>query len=58
MKKIRQTLKAHILETVWRILLKFGIGGALGELAHKNSFVFVWGVLSYRGVKMAFSLLL
>jgi len=42
MKKIRQTLKAHISGTAWWIQLKFGIGGApLRGNLHKFFCVFL-----------------
>ena len=44
MKKIRQTLKAHISGTAWWIQLKFGIGGTTpqGNL-HRNFVCFCSG---------------
>ena len=43
MKKIRWTLKAHILGTAWRIQLKFGIGGAPSRRnSHRKIRVFLF----------------
>ena len=57
MRKIRQTLKAHISGMAWWIQLKFGIGGAppRGNLHKKNLFR---EFQAYRYMKTAFSLLL
>ena len=44
MKKLRRTLKAHILRTAWWIQLKSGIGGAPPqENSHRKFRVFLFG---------------